>query len=193
MSVCVCNTGFIGFDCSVTLSATPTELAIPNKRLCSTKTRLCQKTNIFSISYSEKVYCKFQHFTASENGKQLTSGRGAIVAEAVYQYENMASCDIPTSRTDKSVDGYDLPMSYDGTNYGDSVSFIIYDEDCFACNATTVLGWILVTRQRTTGTETETNKNSYWTGLQERSVFTKLVTCTSMPSERVNKRTMCCV
>ena len=66
LGVCVCNTGFIGFDCSVTLSATPTELAIPNKGLCSTKTRLCQKTNIFSISNSKKVYCKFQHFTVSQ-------------------------------------------------------------------------------------------------------------------------------
>ena len=52
VGVCVCNTGFIGFDCSVTSSAAPTELTIPNKGLCSTKTRLCQKTNIFSIFYS---------------------------------------------------------------------------------------------------------------------------------------------
>jgi hypothetical protein len=41
----------------------------------------------------------------------------------------MVSCDIPASRkrrsTDKSVEGYDLSLSYDGTNYGDSVSFII--------------------------------------------------------------------
>ena len=79
---------------------------------------------------------------ASANGKQLTSGRGATVKEAVYQYEYMVSCDIPASRMrkspDNSVEGYDLSLSYDGTNYGDSVSFIIYDEDCFTCNATTV-------------------------------------------------------
>jgi Holliday junction resolvase len=39
---------------------------VPNNGLCSTKTRLCQKTNIFSIFYSENVYCKFQHFTVSQ-------------------------------------------------------------------------------------------------------------------------------
>jgi len=92
-------------------------------------------------------FCYFYHFKhislkASENGKQLTSGRGATVTEAVYQYEYMVSCDIPASRkrrsTDNSVDGYDLSLSYDGTNYGDSVSFIIYDDDCLTCNATTV-------------------------------------------------------
>ena len=66
LGVCVCNTGFIGSDCSVTLSEAPTELMIPNKGLCSTKTRLCQKTNILSIFYSENVYCKFQHFTVSQ-------------------------------------------------------------------------------------------------------------------------------
>ena len=93
------------------------------------------------------LFCYFYQFKhislkASENGKQLTNGRHAIVKEAVYQYENMVSCDIPTSQkrrsTDNSVDGYDLSLSYDGINYGDSVSFIIYDEDCFTCNATTV-------------------------------------------------------
>ena len=89
-------------------------------------------------------FYQFEHISlkASENGKQLTSGRGAIVTEAVYQYENMVSCDIPTSRkrrsTDNSVDGYDVSLSYDGTNYGESVSLIIYDEDCFTCNGTTV-------------------------------------------------------
>jgi hypothetical protein len=89
-------------------------------------------------------FYQFKHISlkVSENGKQLTSGRGATVAEAVYQYEYMVSCDIPASRkrrsTDNSVDGYDLSLSYDGTNYGDSVSFVIYDEDCFSCNATTV-------------------------------------------------------
>jgi hypothetical protein len=35
--------------------------------------------------------------------------------------------------TDKTVEGYDVALSYDGINYGDSVSVIIYDEDCFAC------------------------------------------------------------
>ena len=89
-------------------------------------------------------FYQFKHISlkVSENGKQLTSGRGATVAEAVYQYEYMVSCDIPASRkrrsTDNSVDGYDLSLSYDGTNYGDSVSFVIYDENCFSCNATTV-------------------------------------------------------
>ena len=115
---------------------------------------------------------------ASENGKQLTNDRGATVTEAVYQYEYLVSCDIPTSRkrrsTDKTVEGYDVALSYDGydvalsydgydvalsydgydvalsydgydvalsyngINYGDYVTVIIYDEDCFACNATTV-------------------------------------------------------
>jgi hypothetical protein len=39
---------------------------------------------------------------------------------------------------DKTVDGYDVALSYDGINYGDYVSVIIYEEDSFACNATTV-------------------------------------------------------
>ena len=94
--------------------------------------------------FSESFFyqCKHISLKVSENGKQLTNDRGSTVTEAVYQYEYMVSCDIPTSRkrrsTDKTVDGYDVALSYDGINYGDSVSVIIYDEDCFACNATTV-------------------------------------------------------
>jgi hypothetical protein len=72
VGVCVCNTGFIGFDCSVTSSAAPTELTIPNKGLCSTKTRLCQKTNIFSIFYSEKVLLKeYLYIDHTENLQSL--------------------------------------------------------------------------------------------------------------------------
>ena len=90
------------------------------------------------------MFYQYKHISlkASENGKKITSDRGATVTEAIYYYENMVSCDIPTApkrrSPDNSVDGYDVSLSYDGTNYGDSVSFIIYDEDCFTCNAATV-------------------------------------------------------
>jgi hypothetical protein len=58
-----------------------------------------------------------------------------VVTKADLTVSYIWSWNIPTSRkrrsTDNSVDGYDVSLSYDGTNYGDSVSFIIYDEDCF--------------------------------------------------------------
>ena len=89
LGVCVCNTGFIGFDCSMTLSEAPTELTIPNKGLCSTKTRLCQKTNIFSVFYSEKVHCRFQHFTVRQLNKYIfgfDSGIVLAVSQLIYLF-----------------------------------------------------------------------------------------------------------
>jgi hypothetical protein len=41
---------------------------------------------------------------ASENGKKITSDRGATVTEAIYYYENMVSCDIPTAPKRRSTD-----------------------------------------------------------------------------------------
>jgi hypothetical protein len=57
------------------------------------------------------------------------------VTEAIYYYENMVSCDIPTapkrSSTDKTVDGYDLALSYEVRLYllllvGRLVSYLRY-------------------------------------------------------------------
>ena len=49
---------------------------------------------------------------ASENGKQLTSGRGATVTEAVYKYEYMVSCDLPTSRKGDQQTNPVMVMTY---------------------------------------------------------------------------------
>ncbi|XP_052066099.1 uncharacterized protein LOC127705790 [Mytilus californianus] len=139
-SECVCNNGYIGSDCSMTLADAPKEISVPDEGLCGTKQRNCQKTNIFGEFHASNMYCKLEHFIVTDNGKQL-SGTEAIVS-AVYSYENLISCDFPNSRkrrsTDNRPEGYDISLSFDQTNYGDTVSIIIYDDDCFNCNSTSV-------------------------------------------------------
>lgn len=62
---CVCNNGYIGFDCSMTLADAPKEISVPDEGLCGTKQRNCKKTNIFGEFHASNVYCKLEHFIVS--------------------------------------------------------------------------------------------------------------------------------
>ena len=41
------------------------------------------------------------------------------------------------SATEQSSEpvGYDISLSYDGQNYGEHVSIIVYDDECYSCNS----------------------------------------------------------
>ena len=79
-------------------------------------------------------------YQANQDGKQL-SGSETIVT-AIYHYEYMVSCQFPNSRkkrsTSTTADGYDISLSYDQSNYGDSSTVLIFDENCMTCNASTL-------------------------------------------------------
>ncbi|XP_052071137.1 uncharacterized protein LOC127709569 [Mytilus californianus] len=137
---CVCYDGYIGTDCSISISEAPQELTVPDGGLCRTKSRSCKKTNIFGVFHIPVVYCKFQHFTIAEDGKQLSGS--THIKTAVFSFDNMISCEFPESSrkrrsTNDGAEGYDIYLSYDQINYGDSVTVIIFDEDCFTCNVST--------------------------------------------------------
>ncbi|VDI62118.1 Hypothetical predicted protein, partial [Mytilus galloprovincialis] len=139
-SECICSNGYIGSACSVTLADAPKEISVPDGGLCGTKSRDCKKTNIFGQFHTTKVYCRLEHFFITDNGKQLSGIE--VIKTAVYSYENLISCDYPNSRKRRSInnmpEGYDITLSFDKNNYGDTVSIIIYDEDCFNCNSTSI-------------------------------------------------------
>lgn len=42
--------------------------------------------------------------------------------------------------------GFDISLSYDNTNFGEDLTFIIYDDSCYRCNSTTVTCTMLVIR-----------------------------------------------
>lgn len=91
---------------------------------------------IFIHTFVYKIY--YEQIT--DNGKQLSGIE--VIKTAVYSYENLISCDYPNSRKRRSInnmpEGYDITLSFDKNNYGDTVSIIIYDEDCFSCNSTSI-------------------------------------------------------
>ncbi|VDI39899.1 Hypothetical predicted protein [Mytilus galloprovincialis] len=138
---CVCYDGYIGSDCSTSTSEPPRELTLPDEGLCRTKSRACKKTNIFGVFHTPVVYCKFQHFTITEDGKQLSGS--TQIKTAVFSFDNMISCEFPESSrkrrsTNNDAEGYDIYLSYDQINYGDSVTVILFPEDCLTCNTSTL-------------------------------------------------------
>lgn len=57
----------------------------------------------------------------------------------------MVSVDLMSSKGKRATtetivaEGYEISLSYDGTNFGESVSIIIHDENCYSCHSTTIV------------------------------------------------------
>lgn len=64
---------------------------------------------------------------------------------SLVEYRNlfMITVKLPLLRRKRSSnptvisDGYDISLSYDGINFGDNISIIIYDDQHYSCNSTT--------------------------------------------------------
>lgn len=86
-------------------------------------------------------------------------GKGAVIntekTTAQYRAPNLISVVLPSStrRRKRSVSselglGFDISLSYDNTNFGEELKFIIYDDSCYNCNSTTTTCTILVISQQ---------------------------------------------
>lgn len=70
---------------------------------------------------------------------KYTSSQHMYAAE--YKNTYLVACDLPSSgRQKRSIsttviaDGFEINLSNDGTNFGEGVKIIIYDEDCYSCD-----------------------------------------------------------
>ncbi|XP_063431715.1 serine-rich adhesin for platelets-like [Mytilus trossulus] len=138
--VCKCNTGFGKQDCSEDLSTPPSNISIPLNGICNTRERLCAKTNIQGVFSSRNITCLSRHFQIRNDGSwDYTSSQQMYAAE--YKNTYLVACELPSSgRRKRSIsttiiaDGYEINLSNDGTNFGEGVKIIIYDQDCFSCD-----------------------------------------------------------
>lgn len=83
-------------------------------------------------------------------------GKGPVIktekTTAEYRAPNLISIALPSSTNKKqrrSVPseyglGFDISLSYDDTNFGDDLMFIVYNDRCFNCNSTTATCTMLV-------------------------------------------------
>lgn len=63
----------------------------------------------------------------------------------------MVSCELPHARQKRSTtneivfaEGYEISVSNDGSNFGEDVTILVYDEECFSCETVNVTCTALV-------------------------------------------------
>ncbi|CAC5416234.1 unnamed protein product [Mytilus coruscus] len=138
--VCTCDREFIGEDCSYNISVPPSDTSLPFDGLCKVRTRSCRSTNILGDFLSSTVWCKIKYFQIFQKEVVYTPGEEMFLAE--YRNLYMVSLELPFSRKKRSTngpvmsDGYDISLSYDGINFGDDISMVIYDDQKYSCNVT---------------------------------------------------------
>ncbi|XP_062607020.1 von Willebrand factor D and EGF domain-containing protein-like [Saccostrea cucullata] len=140
--VCICSASFVGFDCSHTKSTPPTNTSLPENGLCTTSKRECAKTNIYGYFLEENIHVKLNYFEITDSGKSAVLSTHTTVA--TYIGLTIIRADFPmNSRRKRSSSanvygsGFDINLSYDGVNYGDTMTLIIYNDECYNCNAST--------------------------------------------------------
>ncbi|XP_061187357.1 von Willebrand factor D and EGF domain-containing protein-like [Saccostrea echinata] len=115
---CKCNSGYIGFDCSHSITVPPDNTRIPRQGLCgerilSNGTKMIMGTSISTASYKDSSLITLT-LPISTRRKRATS-------------------------SDPYATAFDVQLSYDAMHFGESMTFIVYDEQCFSCNSTTVV------------------------------------------------------
>ncbi|XP_071151614.1 von Willebrand factor D and EGF domain-containing protein-like, partial [Mytilus edulis] len=60
--VCICDSGFVGEDCSYNTSSPPTGISLPFNGECKLTARSCEAMNVFGEFVSTSVWCKRRHF-----------------------------------------------------------------------------------------------------------------------------------
>ncbi|XP_076103011.1 von Willebrand factor D and EGF domain-containing protein-like isoform X2 [Mytilus galloprovincialis] len=137
--VCICNHGFGKQDCSEDLTLPPRNITIPMNGICNTRDRLCAKTNIQGVFNSRNITCRSRHLEILKDGNWRYISDYQTY-DGQYRNSYLVSCELPTDRrkrrsTSESIiaDGYEISLSTDGNNFGDSVKIMIYDLECFSC------------------------------------------------------------
>lgn len=141
--VCKCSSSYIGMDCSHAKSIPPMNFSLPENGVCKTSQRACTKTNIFGHFHSENVMAKLEEFHIADSGRLNMLSTYDI--QTTYINPTVLRINFPTnprrqqsSFTNVYASGYYISLSYDETNYSDSLALVIYNDLCYSCNASTM-------------------------------------------------------
>ncbi|XP_052090376.1 von Willebrand factor D and EGF domain-containing protein-like [Mytilus californianus] len=142
MGVCQCNGKYIGDDCSQSNTIPPSNISLPSYGLCILGTGECRNPKIFGNFLSRTVWYNIKYFQKVTDSIKYIPGDDVLQAN----FRNMftVSLDLMSSGKNRSTpetivaEGFEISLSYDGTNFGESVSIIIYDENCYSCNSTSI-------------------------------------------------------
>ncbi|XP_076104146.1 von Willebrand factor D and EGF domain-containing protein-like [Mytilus galloprovincialis] len=165
--ICKCTNGFTGLDCSFFNNLPPSGITLPDAGRCGTRTRQCSKTNVYGDFDTEDIWFKRRHFQIIDNQNRSSGIIETLKAE--YRNPYMVTCQLASSGIKRDLsntvmaEGYYLSFSLDGSTFGEEVTIIIYDENCYSCNAITVSCSILDSCQ--TDTATKINSDGRTIGL----------------------------
>ncbi|XP_052101114.1 von Willebrand factor D and EGF domain-containing protein-like isoform X2 [Mytilus californianus] len=138
---CTCTKEYAGDDCSQQIYIPPANISLPTAGLCGTRTRACQRTNIYGYFPSRDVWCNKTHFQVNGDSKTYAD---PVMVKADYRTAFMVSVALSGTRKKRSTlntgmaEGYELRLSNDGIEFSDPVIIIIYDEECYDCNASSI-------------------------------------------------------
>ncbi|XP_076093421.1 uncharacterized protein LOC143064464 [Mytilus galloprovincialis] len=142
MGLCECNGKYIGDDCSESITIPPSNISLTSNGLCIPGTNDCRNPNIFGNFLTKTIWYNIKYFQKVTNSIKYISK--SDVLQANFSNMFMVSVDLMSSKgkiaTTETIvaEGYEISLSYDGTNFGESVSIIIHDENCYSCHSTTI-------------------------------------------------------
>lgn len=123
-------------------STPPSNLTLPEQGVCKTSKRACVKTNIIGYFVTQTVFAKLDEFEITDLGRTRTLS--TYLSRATYINPTILKVDIPTSYRKKRspsinvyASGFYISVSYNGKNYSDSVTLVIYNDLCYSCSALT--------------------------------------------------------
>ncbi|XP_053373990.1 uncharacterized protein LOC123532953 [Mercenaria mercenaria] len=140
---CICDSGYMDIDCSISENDAPQMLGIPDRGICDLRQRKCQKTSVFgkNIVESPNLLCKLQPFQIERNGQ--AKEQTTMTNQALLESFTQATCDLPSIRNKRSGEylnddfvarGYRISLSNNGKIYSEEDIIIIFDSECVNCS-----------------------------------------------------------
>ncbi|ESO98589.1 hypothetical protein LOTGIDRAFT_239000 [Lottia gigantea] len=143
---CICNTGYIGSDCAVSLNEPPLAHNLEAEGYCDLLVDDCTEVAVFGGRFveHEKTKCQLNPFEVKE--VKITPRGNVIVKTAVFESIGEVTCKLPSRKRRRSIDvpvidetvtGYKVSVSNNGENYSQQLNFIIYNTECMNCSMDT--------------------------------------------------------
>ncbi|ESP04743.1 hypothetical protein LOTGIDRAFT_237273 [Lottia gigantea] len=141
---CICKSGYIGSDCSVSLNEPPLAHNLEADGHCDLSLDGCTEVAVFGGRFvdHDKTKCKLLPFKMKND--QVTVSKERIIQTAVFESIGEVTCKLPSRKRrrrsvnvpviDETVTGYKVSVSNNGQNYSQQLNFIIYNTECINCN-----------------------------------------------------------
>ncbi|ESP04740.1 hypothetical protein LOTGIDRAFT_170574 [Lottia gigantea] len=141
---CICNSGYIGSDCSVSLNKPPLAHNLEADGHCDLSLDDCTEVAVFGGRFvdAEQTKCILLPFEIKND--QVTVSEERIIQTALFESIGEVTCKLPSRKRrlgsvdvpviDETVTGYKVSVSNNGQNYSQQLNFIIYNTECINCN-----------------------------------------------------------